>query len=141
MSSTLKQFYLAAVPMILCLGIVIFFFVKSLLVIRVLPKEIQRTMKSTVISLFLYPFAQLLFLTPAVVVAYVTSLYSIEMADAVRVLLNTPLAMVGFINTLIFLIQQKGSQNLAANTDKLGEINATLSSIEHTEHSGFYQHV
>jgi len=140
MDPTMKQFYLAALPMFLSLGITIFFFVRSILAIRILPKEIQRGMKSTVVSLFYYPFAQLLLLLPIVGLTYFMSLHSIEMEDALKVLITMPMALVGLGNTLIFLIQQKGSQNLTESTEKLGEINATLSSMEHTEQSTFYHH-
>jgi len=140
MKPTSKEFYLAAVPMFLCLGITIFFFVRSILAIRILPEGIQRGMKSTVISLFYYPFVQLLLLLPVIGFTYFMSIHVIEMETSLGIILTLPMALVGFGNTMIFLIQQKGNQNLTESTEKLGEINATLSSMEHTEQSTFYHH-
>jgi len=121
-----RNLYFAVVPFVMCFTFTLYFYARSLYVIRSYPEEIQGVVKEVVRKLFIYPFIQIISIMPLAVYLCMSTILKFEVSFLLSLIFAIPLSLIGFLNTLIFLVQQHSSQKLEDCGENLGDNSATI---------------
>jgi len=98
--------------------------------IRIYPEGTQDKMSSALKKLFTYPIIQILAVTPTMIYVFTNSLWKSPHSLALTLFVSVPFCLVGFLLSVIFLIQQSGSPNLLESATLLESLDRNIGGFE-----------